>query len=154
MRTRATLASLVGLLVGVCLSLAADLNMGVWKLNAAKSKFGEGAAKNETVVYEMAGENVKVTVDAKDKDGKAVHNVWVGKFDGKDYKVEGDAPYDTRAYTIVNDHTLSMVIKKDGKVVANGTITVAADGKSRTVKTSAVDPNVHSMDQSAVYDKK
>jgi hypothetical protein len=153
MRTRAFLATLVGLLVGVSLSLAADVNMGTWKLNAAKSKFGNGAVKNESVTYEMAGENVKVTVDGVDKDGKAVHNVWVGKYDGKDYKVEGDAPYDSRAYTKVDDHTMSMVIKKSGKVVANGTIVVAPDGKSRTVKTSAVDPNVHALDQNAVYDK-
>ena len=43
MRRRVSLASLAGLIVGVSLSLAADLNMGVWKLNAAKSKFGDAS---------------------------------------------------------------------------------------------------------------
>jgi len=153
MKTRAIVASLVGLLVGVSLSLAADLNMGVWKLNAAKSKFGDGAAVASTVTYEMAGENVKVTVDGTTKDGKAVHNVWVGKYDGKDYPVTGDAPYDSRAYTKVDDHTISMVVKKGGKVLANGTITVAPDGKSRTVKVKATDPKATNRDQDASYDK-
>lgn len=153
MRRRVSLASLAGLIVGVSLSLAADLNMGVWKLNAAKSKFGDGAAKATTVTYEMAGENVKVTVDGATADGKAVHNVWVGKYDGKDYPVTGDAPYDSRAYTKVDDHTVSMVVKKGGKVVANGTITVAPDGKSRTVKVKATDPKMTNLDQDATYDK-
>jgi len=153
MKTRAIVASLVGVLVGVSLSLAADLNMGVWKLNDAKSKFGSGAAKGTTVTYEMAGENVKVTVDGVDKDGKAVHNVWVGKYDGKDYPVTGDAPYDSRAYTKVDDHTVNMVVKKGGKVLANGTITVAPDGKSRTVKVKAADPKMTNLDQDASYDK-
>jgi hypothetical protein len=153
MRTRAILASLVGLIVGASLSLAADINMGTWKLNDAKSKFGAGAAKGTTVTYEMAGENVKVTVDGTSADGKAVHNVWVGKYDGKDYPVTGDAPYDSRAYTKVDDHTVSMVVKKGGKVIANGTITVAPDGKSRTVKVKSTDPKTTSLDQDATYDK-
>jgi hypothetical protein len=154
MNKRATVVSLVAFLVGAALCLAADVNMGVWKLNAAKSKFGAGAAKGETVTYEMAGDQVKVIVDGTDKDGKKVHNEWVGKYDGKDYPVKGDAAYDSRAYTKVDDHTMNMVIKKDGKVVAQGTIVVAPDGKSRTVKVSATDPKVTGLDQNAVYDKK
>ena len=46
--------------------------------------------KNQTVVYEVAGDNVKVTVDGTDNDGKPLHNEWTGKFDGKDYPVIGD----------------------------------------------------------------
>lgn len=154
MNKRATLASLVAFVVGAALCLAADLNMGVWKLNAAKSKFGAGAGRLETVTYEMAGDSVKVIGDGTDKDGKPIHNEWVGKYDGKDYPVKGTAAYDSRAYTKVDDHTMNMVIKKDGKVVAQGTISVAPDGKSRTVKVSATDPKVTDLDQNAVYDKK
>ena len=153
MRTRAILATLVGLIVGVALSLAQDTNMGVWKLDAAKSKFGTGASKATTVTYEMAGENVKVTVDGTAADGKPMHNVWVGKYDGHDYPVTGDAAYDTRAYTKVDANTVSMVFKKGGKVIANGTVMVAPGGKSRTVKVSATDPKVTNMDQDATYNK-
>lgn len=154
MKTRTTLTALGAFLAGVALCFAADVNMGTWKLNDAKSTFGAGAAKPTTVVYEAAGENVKVTVDGTDKDGKPVHNVWVGKYDGKDYPVTGDAPYDSRAYTKVDDHTTNMTIKKGGQVIATGSIVVAADGKSRTVKVKSTDPKVTGLDQSAVYDKK
>jgi hypothetical protein len=47
-------------------------------------KFGPGATKNSTVVYEAAGDSVKVTTDGTSGDGKPVHTEWTGKFDGKD----------------------------------------------------------------------
>jgi len=153
MRTRTILASLVAFFAGLTLCLAADVNMGTWKLNEGKSKFSPSSTKNHMVVYEAAGENVKVTVEGKDKDGKAVHNVWVGKFDGKDYPVTGDATYDSRSYTKVDDHTLDMTIKKGGKVVGTGKIAVSADGKSRTVTTKSADPKDTALNATAVYDK-
>ena len=153
MRTRTILASLVAFFAGLTLCFAADVNMGTWKLNDAKSKFGAGAAKVMTVVYEASGDSVKVTVDGVDKDGKAMQNVWVGKFDGKDYPVTGVALYDSRAYTKVDDHTMNMAIKKDGKVVATGKIVVAADGKSRVVTTTPTDAKMTALSQNAVYDK-
>jgi formylglycine-generating enzyme required for sulfatase activity len=153
MRTRTILAAPVLFLAGLALCLAADAHMGTWKLNEAKSKFSPGAQKNMTVVYEAAGENTKVTVDGVDKDGKPTHQVWVGKFDGKDYPVTGEANYDSRSYTKVDDHTMDMTIKMGGKVVATGKITVAADGKSRTVTTKGTDPKATALNATAVYDK-
>ena len=103
----------------VCL---ADPNMGTWKLNEGKSKFSPGAAKNKTVVYEAAGDSVKVIVDGIDGAGKATHNEWTGKFDGKDYAVTGDPNFDMRAYKQVDDRTLDMTLKNGGKVVGTGKI--------------------------------
>jgi len=153
MKTRTILASLAIVLAGAALGLAQDVNMGTWKLNDAKSKFGAGNGKATTVVYAMDGDNIKVIVDGVGADGKPMHNEWVGKYDGKDYPVKGTSAYDSRAYTKITDTTTNMTIKKGGKVVANGTITVAPDGKSRTVKVSGVDPHVTAFDQNAVYSK-
>jgi hypothetical protein len=154
MKTRTFLASLAVFVAGIGLCLAADVNMGTWKLNEAKSKFAPGATKNTTVVYAAAaGDMVKVTVDGVDKDGKADHNEWTGKFDGKDYPVTGSAAYDSRSYTKIDDHSMSMTIKKAGKVGATGKIVVSADGKSRTVTTVGTDPATAAMNATAVYDK-
>ena len=49
--------------------VAQNPHMGTWKLNEAKSKFGKGAPKNHTVVYEPAGDMIKVTVDGVDAEG-------------------------------------------------------------------------------------
>ena len=153
MKVRTTLVSLAVFVSGVVLCLAQDANMGTWKLNEAKSKFGAETSKPVTVVYETAGDNVKVTVDGVDKDGKPAHNVWVGKYDGKDYAVEGEKSYDSRAYTKVDERTTNMTMKKGGKVVATGKIAVSADGKSRVVTVSPSDPKSTAMTQTAVYDK-
>src|SRR5258708_36286698 len=102
--------------VAAVVCFASDLHMGTWKLNEAKSKLAPGAGKNNTVVYEAAGDNVKVTVDGVDRDGKPTHNEWTGKFDGKDYPVTGDPTSDMRSYKVVNDHTMDLTIKKGGKV--------------------------------------
>ena len=154
MKTRTILASLVVFLAGVAFAAAqtdATAYLGTWKLNEAKSKFGPGAGKNTTVVYSAAGDNmVKVVTDGVDKDGKPIHTEWTGKFDGKDYKVTGTTEYDTRSYMPAGKHSLSMAIKKGDKTVITGKVTIASDGKSRTVSTSGAEP---SMNNEAVYEK-
>jgi len=127
--------------------------MGTWKLNEAKSKFAPGSTKNHTVVYEAAGDSVKITGDGTDKDGKPTHNEWTGKFDGKDYPVTGDPNSDTRSYKKVDAHTLELTVKKDGKVTVSGRLVVSADGKSRTVTTSGTDAEGKSFKNKAVFDK-
>lgn len=109
--------------------------------------------KNTTVVYEAAGDNVKVTVEGIDKDGKPTHNEWTGKFDGKDYPVTGDPNTDARSLKKIDDHSLGLTGKKGGKVVTAGRIVVSADGKTRTVSTSGTDSMGMMMKNTAVYDK-
>ncbi len=153
MKMRTILMAGLVCLVWVTLSFAENANMGTWKLNEAKSKIAAGAPKNTTVVYEAAGDDVKVTVDGVDGQGKPTHNEWTGKFDGKDYPVTGDPTSDTRAYHQMNDHTLQLTVKKDGKVTVSGKIAVSADGKSRTVTTGGTDASGKKIQAKSVYDK-
>lgn len=153
MKTRTVVLTLAALFSVVSVCFAADANMGTWKLNETKSKISADAPKNGTVVYEAAGDSVKVTVDGMDAGGKATHNEWTGKFDGKDYAVTGDPASDMRSYKRVNDHTLSMTVKKDGKMTMSGTIKVSADGKSRTVAVHGTDAKGKKVTSTAVYDK-
>jgi hypothetical protein len=154
MRTRTILLTLAALFTAAVMCFAAeDANMGTWKLNEAKSKLPAGATKNNTVVYEAAGDSVKVTIDGVDGAGKATHNEWTGKFDGKDYAVTGDATSDMRSYKRVNAHTMTFTIKKGDKVTAGGRIAVSADGRSRTVTLNGTDAMGMKQSGSAVYDK-
>ena len=153
MTAKRMLFALAICLVTATVSLAQDQAMGTWKLNEAKSKLAPGNAKNSTVVYEAAGDSVKVTVDGTNSDGSAAHNEWTGKFDGTDYPVTGDPTSDTRSYKKVNAHTLDMTIKKGGKATVTGQIVVSADGKSRTVTTSGTDAQGKKFKSVAVYDK-
>ena len=142
--------SAVGLTAGLA---ASDAHLGTWKLNAAKSKIAPGAPKNDTVVYETVGDNVKITVDGTDGAGKPSHNEWTGKFDGKDYPVTGEASVDARSYTRVDDRTLSFANKLAGKVILTGRVVVSADGKTRTVTTTATDSTGKKVTSTAAFDK-
>ena len=148
----------IGLIVAICslagaVSFAADLQLGTWKLNEAKSKATPGMGKVMMVTYKNTLGNVKVTVDGVDAKGKPTHSEWSGKIDGKDYPVTGDPISDARSYTKVNDRTMDFAVKKSGKTTITGRIVVAADGKSRTVTTSGTDPSGKKVKSASVYDK-
>lgn len=153
MKRKAIILTSALLFIGVALAGAEDPHMGTWKLNRAKSDLGPGAPKNNTVVYEAAGDKVKVTVDGIASDGKPIHNEWTGKFDGKDYPVTGDANSDERSYTKIDERTLGFNFKKDGKRVAGGRIEVSADGRHRTVTTRGIDSQGKKFMSTTVYDK-
>ena len=153
MKVRKTLLTLAVLFAAAAACLAADVNIGTWKLNEAKSKISPGTGKNNTVVIAAAGDNLKITVDGVGADGKPSHNEWTGKFDGKDYRITGDPASDMRAYKTVNDHTQDLTEKKGGKTTNTGTIVVSADGKSRTVTASRTDPDGKKINFTFVYDR-
>ena len=153
MKTKTVLASLAAFFTGIAICLAADPNMGTWKLNEAKSKLAAGGTKNTTVVYEAAGDSVKITVDGVTGDGKPVHHEWTGKYDGKDYPVTGDPTSDARTYKKTGDRTLEFTGKKDGKTNVMGRVAVSADGKSRTVTATVTDSSGKKVTSTAVYDK-
>ncbi len=149
----------IGLTLALCFFAGAacfaadDPNMGTWKLNEAKSKIAPGGEKLTTVVYEAAGDQVKVTIDGTDASGKPIHNEWTGKFDGKDYAVTGDPTSDMRSYKKIDAQTLKFTVKKGGKTTANGRIVVAADGKSRTVTAKGTDEHGKAFKNVSMYDK-
>ncbi len=153
MKIRTIILSVMLFFVAGAMCLAADNpQMGTWKLNEAKSKLAPGP-KNTTVIYEAAGDQVKVTVEGVDAEGKPTHNEWTGKFDSKDYPVTGDPTSDTRSYKQIDDHTLELTVKKDGKATVTGKVVVSADGKSRTVSTSGTDAKGGKVKNTSVYDK-
>jgi hypothetical protein len=153
MKTKSIVLALVLGLVAASECFAQDPLMGTWKLNVAQSKLANGVPRNHTVVYEAAGDQVKVTVDGTNPDGTPSHTEWTGKFDGTDYAVTGDPSADMRSYKVVNPNTLEMKIKKGGKVTVTGKIVSSADGKTRTVTTSGTTSNGRKFKSIAVYDK-
>jgi ribosomal protein L21E len=153
MKARMVAVTLVLCFAGAVVCLAVEWNMGSWKLNEDKSTFSAGAPKSTMVVYEAAGDSVKVTIDGTSGDGTPTHTEWTGKFDGKDYPVTGDSNSGTRSYVKVNAHTLKFKLKSGDKVTLSGTIVTATDGKSRTVTASGTSPDGKKVSYTAVYDK-
>jgi hypothetical protein len=149
----------------VCLGLSAtfvgpalaqnDSQVGVWKLNVAKSKYSPGPAPTSaTTTIEAAGAGTKVSVDQTLPDGAKRQYTFTGDYDGKDVPVVGNNPdADTVARTRVNATTVRTVAKKGGKVTTTQTSTVSSDGKTRTVTTTGANAKGQSMKNVAVYER-
>ena len=110
-------------LIAICacvLAYAADPPYaGTWKMNTAKSNFGE-----MTVTYEqMAGGEMKATMDGQS---------YTFKTDGKDTMTPWGT---TAAWKAVDASTWDMTEKNAGKVLSTSTMKLSADGKSLTVDT-------------------
>jgi hypothetical protein len=139
--------------LGWAACFAADPQMGAWKLNEAKSKITPGTTKLTTVTFKNMFGNIKATSDGIDGTGKPIHVEWSGKFDGKDYPVTGSPDSDARSYTKVNDRTLHVTVKKNGKVTATAHTVVSADGKTRTSTVTGTTAKGKKFQNTAVYDK-
>jgi len=57
---------------------------------------------------------------------------YTAKADGHDQPIQGHPYFDTITISIVDDHTITKIGKKDGRVVADTKVTVAADGATKT----------------------
>lgn len=127
---------------------------GTWKLNVAKSTYHTGQApKSSTLMYEAAGEGIKVTVDSVPADGAPIHYAYAANYDGKDNPVVGNPNADMSARTRVNATTTKLVNKKGGKTLSNVTLVTSGDGKTLTITTAGTDAQGRNIDSVAVYDK-
>jgi len=106
-----------------------------------------------TLVYEPAGEGVKVTVDQMPADGPAIHYAYSADYDGKDVAVIGSPNGDMAARTRVDATTTKLVNKKEGQIVSTMTLVDSADGKTLTVTTTGKNARGQNIDSVAVYDR-
>jgi hypothetical protein len=134
MKTRSIVVTFLLCLPALGVSFAQNSNMGTWKLNESKSQIPAGVGKNTTVVYSAVGSDIKVTTDGVDAAGQPAHTEWTGKFDAKPYPVTGNPGVDYRAVKTKGERTLLLANMKGDKTVSNGKVSLAKDGKSRTLE--------------------
>ena len=141
----------------VALIAADNPFVGTWKLNTAKSKGTPGTlSKEETVVFEAVGDQMKRTVTGIDPDGEPLNISSTIAWDGKDHKVEGPKgrPPVMVAVKPVNDRRVNVTVKgADGKVLSSGHAEVSKDGKTLTATFKGEDPKGRKFDNVEVYEK-
>jgi hypothetical protein len=135
--------------------VAADSNVGTWKLNLSKSKFDPGPApRSETLKIEAVGaDGIKFSSDGTDSDGKPTHYDFQAKYDGKDVSVKGNPDWDAISYKRIDANTVEATTKRAGKVTGSGKVTVSADGKTRTVMQTGTNAAGQKLNNVRVYDK-
>ena len=160
---RLTIRAIVSSVVCLGLSLflidaafaQSDPQVGVWKLNVAKSKYSPGPVpKSATTRIDGTGTGTKIIVDQVLADGTMRHWEVTANYDGKYNPVTGNNPdADMIARTRTNTTTVQTISKKGGKVTTIQTSAVTSDGKTRTVTTTGVSGSGQQVNNIAVYDK-
>jgi hypothetical protein len=137
--------ALVALSGGTARSLHAQTNsahnnpdVGVWKLNVAKSKYvpGPGPRSQTRTVVPLPDGGVKVTIEGVSGSGKTINYTYTTHYDGKDSPLTGVGfPSDANTIAVKRidaSHT-TQTDKKDGKVILQVTREVSKDGKTETI---------------------
>jgi hypothetical protein len=150
---RVLLASTLACLAGTSvLAQTPDPFVGTWKLDVAQSKT---TLRSGTTIVESTAHGIRTSADMVRGDGTAYHFTWEASYDGRDNPVAGDSPYGSGTHSIaltrIDSHTAKIVTKLDGKVTITQTLVVAADGKTRTIRTTGTDDNGRPVDTTAVY---
>jgi len=83
--------------------------------------------------------------------GGIQHMEWSGRFDGKDYAVQGVDYVLTNAYRRLSDRSYEIVVKVDGRAAAVATAVVSADGGTLNVDTREQDENGRTVTTTARY---
>jgi hypothetical protein len=110
---------------------------GKWKMNPAKSDFGE-----LTVAYEQlpSGEMQETSAGQSYK----------FKLDGKDYP---DQFGNTAAWKALGSTSWQRTLKLKDKVLTTDTFTLSADGKSLTMNSKGTKPNGESIDDTFTFER-
>jgi len=133
---------------------SADHFAGTWKQDMAKSKYSPGPGPKSVLVKSEAIENgLKVAVDTVDAQGKSIHAEWTGKFDGKDYPVKGDPNRDAVSLKKIDDYTLEVTNKKEGKVTTVNREEFARDGKTRKITVAGTNAQGQKINNVTVWER-
>lgn len=130
--------------------------LGVWQLNLDKSVYNPGPApyKRATMKVERADDKLRFSYDFVHLRGGVQHLEWTGRFDGKDYMVQGIDEYMTYAYKQLDTRTYEIVAKADGQVVAAvATVTISADGRTLTTVTRRKNARGQDITNTTIHDK-
>ena len=117
---------------------AADLpHAGKWKMNPAKSDFGD-----LTITYEQ--------LPSGEMQSTLMGQSYKFKVDEKDY---ADPFGNTAAWKSLGPSSWQTTWKLKGKVLMTDTLTLSADGKTLTVNSKGTKPNGEKQDDTSVFDR-
>jgi len=85
--------------------------------------------------------------------GGVQHLEWDGRFDGKDYIVQGADEYITYAYRETGNRAYEIVAKLDSRVTAVAEVTIAPDGRTLTTITRSRNGRGQDVTNTTVYEK-
>ena len=132
----------------------ADPWLGTWHLNVEASEMSAAPRyRRVTTRIEPWQDGVKVSYDMVGIRGGVSHTEWTGKFDGKDYPMQGLDYVMTNAYRRIDARSYEIVIKIDGTMTAMAQVVVSSDGKTLRVSTEQKTGDGKTSKTTALYEK-
>jgi hypothetical protein len=95
-----------------------------------------------------------VVYDMVRRRGGITHIEWSGRFDGRDYPVQGVDYVLTNAYRKLSDRSYEIVVRVDGREAAVAKATVSGDRSTMTVETVERDARGQRRTATARYVKR
>lgn len=132
----------------------ADLRLGNWKYNAAKSKTSSNPIKNQIDVVEATPDG-RVTTNSTGQfaDGTIFKYNFSYKYDGRDYPVKG-APFDMISVKRIDMSTISFEMSKTGnKYHLKGQVLISRDAQLKTITAEGTDAAGKPFTQSLVFNR-
>jgi hypothetical protein len=129
---------------------------GLWRLNLEKSIYRPGPPPYIRATYRIEPHvnGVRVLYDMVRPRGGVTHLEWTGRFDGRDYPVQGVEEFVTYAYQRIDARTYDVVTKLDGRPVARSRAVLSADGRSITTTTAGRDSRGVDTTTTTVYERR
>lgn len=125
---------------------------GTWEQVPPATKwFNPSPYRKVTLRIEPWKDGLKVVYDMVRRRGGITHMEWTGRFDGRDYPVQGVDYVLTNAYRRLSDRSYQIVVRVDGRAAAVATAIVSPDGKRLTVDTAENDGSGGTRNTTAVY---
>jgi hypothetical protein len=141
--------------VFTAVTIAADNNVGTWKMDTAKSKFSPGPApKSQTLkIATLGADGVKFVADGMDADGKVTH-----------WELTRSTTASSCRSRVIRTRTCSRTSgstrrrskrrrNAPGKVTGTTMIVVSADGKTRTLTQTGTNAKGETINNVIVYGK-
>jgi hypothetical protein len=124
--------------------------VGVWKLNLAKSKFYNlPTPKGETRTVAPQGQGVRVHQTGINADGSPIDFSYSYTYDDRDDPSRVNGVVVQR----LDPHTFLGISRKDGKIVGTGRAVISNDGRTMTFVENATDSKGQKTGYTAVYEK-
>ena len=142
--------------------MAADMVVGNWKLNVAKSKYSPGPPPQSVNVKVEAvdGGGIKLVADGAYPRGTKTHGEYTAKYDGKDYPTNplldgkpNPAAADMASWKKIDDYTYEATNKLKGKALTVARHAISKDGKTRTVTTTGTNTQGQKVNDTTVFEK-
>lgn len=129
--------------------------VGTWQQVPPEKKwFDPWPYQKVTLRIEPSDDGVRVIYDMVRRRGGIQHIEWSGRFDGKDYPVQGVDYVLTNAYRRLSDRSYEIVVKVDGRAAAFATAIVSPDGGTLSVETKERDAKGQTVTTTASYLKR